>query len=300
MTEHEEACEVAHLCPQAEAEWFRLNEMDQYTSSWKVDIDHSFNLLLLRTDIHRAFDQREFVFIPKGNNIIHTHVLGDRREHRILYHNTKLHPVALSPEYLFTRFAWAIFPQLRNFLQRGRPTLLSMTDGQAVWANETMSADYARLSNQARTPSPTKSRSPTKRTRSQFEEAQEDYSLADVDSSDPGSQRQRSDPPHYDEVETEMDGHLEASTSPPLDHSESTVLDTAWTTSDLADEKVLDLDTLINETLLKERARSDPHGHWVREHQWATDILAAGGALDSRDYARFWRAVGCDDINEVE
>ena len=291
ITEFEDECEVAHLCPRQEEAWFSMNEMYRYGATSPAAIDSPSNLVLLRSDVHKIFDKKSFVFIPKLDETICIHVLSELRQQRSLYHNTKLHPVTIGAEYLFTRFAWAIFPQLSQFLQRRKRTLLALSDGTTAWADGTETAGFVKPQ-QSRTSSPTKqSRSPTKRSRTQFEDMQ-DNDYAPVDS-DRGRKRWRSDEQRGGAGT--FDKYHSPST-PLLDNSQSTI-STARTNN--PDDKV-DLCALIQESLLKERARSDPNGHWVKEQQWATGILDAGGALAREDNARFWRAMGCEDVNEIE
>lgn len=66
------------------------------------------NALLLRTDLHIAFD-------PKKLKLV-THLVEASEELEYLYHNRALHSLDSSIETLFARFAWSIFPLLDTFL----------------------------------------------------------------------------------------------------------------------------------------------------------------------------------------
>ena len=297
MTQFEEECEVAHLCPKSEQQWFTQNEMYRYGSITST-MNHSTDLLLLRADVHRAFDKKQFVFIPKVDDTLCTHVLGDRQQHRMMYHNTTLHPVTLGAEYLFCRFAWAIFPLLGNFLSRGEPTLLALRNGGTTWADGTQSAESGKT--QSRKSSPTKSASPTKRARTQSEGQQElDCGLDEPHEPERGRKRMRSDERSV-EVGTQgpvqlLSERVNYSTSS-LAYRPQSTLNVAG--ADRADESG-DFRALQAQTLLAERARSDPDNTYLKEQQWANGILDAGGALDSSEYIRFFRAIGCDVVDEI-
>lgn len=115
--------ERAHLCPSNEQAWFRLNHMSQYNMNQRLSPEYSTddtsNALALRPDIHWAFDDGTFAIVPKeGSWVPHffrsTHDLGPR------YHNMTLAlNSGISVQHLLARFAWAIFPLVRNFLQGG-------------------------------------------------------------------------------------------------------------------------------------------------------------------------------------
>lgn len=91
--------------------------------------------MLIREDLHTAFDRREFVFVPKAAAneapVFVTHLLTDSPELGLLYHNTKLHPIdRVAPEFLFARFAWSIFPGIEGFLLAGVSRDLLSSTGQ--------------------------------------------------------------------------------------------------------------------------------------------------------------------------
>ncbi len=60
-------------------------------------IDDPASALLLRSDIHRAFDKLQFVFVPNADGVLVTHVLASILELRNLYHNATLHQVGSGP-----------------------------------------------------------------------------------------------------------------------------------------------------------------------------------------------------------
>ena len=96
--------------------------MDQYNSDWSPDPDHLLrdhrNAILLRSDIHTTFDRRGFVFFPKLEDTLAVHMLQATPDYGPAYHNGKVEAGGCAKEFLFARFAWALFPLLSGFLSR--------------------------------------------------------------------------------------------------------------------------------------------------------------------------------------
>ncbi|TKA79577.1 hypothetical protein B0A49_08189 [Cryomyces minteri] len=143
-------CEKAHLCPVNELAWFKRNEMHTYNENDQLldrnIIDDISNVVALRPDVHKAFDEKKFVLVPKlGKWVVHftaaTRHLGQ------LYHNTPLDlHKNVSPSQLFTRFAWAIFPSVLKFLEGGvgREVLVRTSqNGKHTWRTETVPPEDA-------------------------------------------------------------------------------------------------------------------------------------------------------------
>jgi len=84
----EERTTVAHICPRAENDWFHKNSMQRYVSNTRRTgsgaIDDSSNVLLLRQDLHTAFDAHRLTFIPKttvsGETLVLAHIWTSSRE----------------------------------------------------------------------------------------------------------------------------------------------------------------------------------------------------------------------------
>jgi len=126
------AIDDAHLVPEEEALWYRRNAMHRYSSDFG-DINNATNLLPLRTDIHRCFDNRWFIIVPKsetGVAVPHsfryvTQILSEEASdselwpasHGVLVQN--LHS-GCGP-YLFARFAWAVLLRVKRFVTSGLP-----------------------------------------------------------------------------------------------------------------------------------------------------------------------------------
>ncbi|KAK3356625.1 hypothetical protein B0T25DRAFT_629922 [Lasiosphaeria hispida] len=92
------------------------------------DIDDESNLVRMRSDMYRCFDDRLFVVAPKSNGtetcfVVHSVSEEDRyAEFRAPYHNTALQSIGrVSREYVFARFAWCIFIRGKPFPLGGVP-----------------------------------------------------------------------------------------------------------------------------------------------------------------------------------
>ncbi|KAH0530679.1 hypothetical protein TsFJ059_005279 [Trichoderma semiorbis] len=108
----------AHLVPRDEMQWYGENCMSVYGG----DINDPANILPVRKDLHKCFDDRWFAIVPKmtsdGTQFV-THILSkDAAELWPTYHNITIqHPS--NRNYLFARFAWAIFQQVKLFIIQG-------------------------------------------------------------------------------------------------------------------------------------------------------------------------------------
>lgn len=136
VSQHRTGMEIAHLCPESETAWFARNNMYAYKQRYANDPSYVLkdpaNLLLLRSDIHKAFDkQRRFVFYPKAADrslTLHTLLLDS--DLTPIYHNIKIHQIDnCSREFVFVRFAWAVLPLLTPFLLPQTPRLIATYDG---------------------------------------------------------------------------------------------------------------------------------------------------------------------------
>jgi hypothetical protein len=117
------------------------------------------NAVLLRSDIHNAFDQRRFVFFPKVPGGFVVHMLEPTIDLGQLYHNTRVNIPYCSIQFLFARFAWSLFPSLSAFLSRPARTRLVIRlkpDGERVVEEVLNPLVLARKSAASRSNSPTK------------------------------------------------------------------------------------------------------------------------------------------------
>jgi len=145
MSEHFTSTQVAHLCPEHEKEWFLRNSMSVWNTDLTLDPDNLTNdlsnVVLLRSDLHTAFDNRKFVFYPKSSEGFVTHMLEPSPDLTQLYHNRLLHPLLqCNPRFLYARFAWAIFPSLSGFFSKpGIPKIVFMlkaTGDRVEWTEQ--------------------------------------------------------------------------------------------------------------------------------------------------------------------
>lgn len=123
VTNAQDYIERAHLCPRSQAAWFEANSMGKYNLNLDLQDDHLVddicNAVALRSDIHRAFDDRMFVFVPKESRWV-VHFFGLTNSLGRLYHNIVLElDPHISPNLLLARFAWTVFPLLSGFLKVG-------------------------------------------------------------------------------------------------------------------------------------------------------------------------------------
>lgn len=137
-----DARERAHMCPTEESDWFRSNDMEIYNLNHSLtpdaQIDDTSNATAMRADIHTIYDKPFFVTVRKeGHWTVHfirpTCHLGS------LYHNVhvKLH-TDVSLEHMFSRFAWTIFPLVRNFLEQGPPRRIRTIDTSGNMLDENL------------------------------------------------------------------------------------------------------------------------------------------------------------------
>ena len=168
ITSSKDYLETAHLSPLSDENWFKRNEMSRYNAKTDLinELDDVSNAIALRPDIHKAFDQRNFLIARKNSKWV-VHFLQVTEELGDLYHNT---PITIndgvSVFFLFARFAWAIFPSLRAFLNNGSSRRLCIRVGdQYSMRKEIRFARFEELQGFVNPPMSRKS-SPTKRARS--------------------------------------------------------------------------------------------------------------------------------------
>jgi hypothetical protein len=99
------------------------NSMTMWNTDLTLDPDNLLNdlnnVILLRPDLHAAFDDRKFILYPKADDGYVVHILEPTPDIGQLYHNVKTHPLLLcNPRFLYARFAWALFPSLTGFLSK--------------------------------------------------------------------------------------------------------------------------------------------------------------------------------------
>lgn len=133
LSDYRDGIERAHLCPRSEVEWFTQQEMDRYNISRSLVgaglVDDTANALTLRSDIHDSFDAGTFVFTRKWDRWV-SHFLAPTSNLGPEHHNITVKiPPTVHPAFILARFAWAIFPGIRNFLIRGEKRLVTLRQG---------------------------------------------------------------------------------------------------------------------------------------------------------------------------
>ncbi|KAI1106806.1 hypothetical protein F4804DRAFT_285930 [Jackrogersella minutella] len=125
----------AHIVPKKDNDWFFANHMGQYCDpSSSPSYDDMRNMILLRADVHKMFDDKELVVVPKfdKNNTCHlvTHVLKwhqQSAEIKTLFHNRTCYGfTGVSPECLYARFAWSIFNSSTFRFFESQPEIFSI------------------------------------------------------------------------------------------------------------------------------------------------------------------------------
>lgn len=155
-------------------------------------VDDTQNAILLRSDVHTIFDQKQFAVVPKASAlVIHIVAPGSSSQLTNIYHNVqlqKLYDVAV--QFLFARFAWTIFAKSINFVTQGlRRTLCILTKDEDLKIQE-LTGDECK---QFLTTPKSRSQSPRKRTRDDLITAiEEDEADIDFQESFRGRRRQRS------------------------------------------------------------------------------------------------------------
>jgi len=129
MSGYHSAVQACHLVPRAESDWFLRNRMDKYNADEVMRgdyaLDDSVNAIALRADLHVEFDGLAFVFAPKSpvgerGRGYAIHCLVPTPDTLPTFHNHLTLPLmAVAPELLYARFAYAIFPRLSAFLAGG-------------------------------------------------------------------------------------------------------------------------------------------------------------------------------------
>ncbi|KAH8589098.1 hypothetical protein B0O99DRAFT_692824 [Bisporella sp. PMI_857] len=275
ITGHREVLQIAHVCPQAEEDWYLRNGMPRYNAGNTESVDNPANALLLRADMHIAFDKPSFVLVPKPVNVelqqFVLHLFEPSREFESLYHNRAMQSLEVNVEFLFARFAWTIFPLLASFLKCKvqRRLRLSTTINEANSAEMTPIFASAEQCENFITKTPkSRNSSPKKRGRTEDSIADGNIgSLREEEYQQPRKRHRHSGPAHgLVNIKT---ASVEA---PSLNESSPA---TPGATS------------LQQEWLQQERLRSDTDLRWEKEVAWAAEVYKGGITLGEAN-ARRW------------
>jgi hypothetical protein len=142
--------------------------MSRYNTGSAATLDDTANALLLRADLHIAFDKPRIALVPKpatdGSMRLVAHLLEYSPKLEDLYHNRELHTSAVGVDMLYARFAWSVFTLLDAFLECkiDRRLALRATDARLFDARGFVAAVNCELFSSTTTRK--RSQSPKKRT----------------------------------------------------------------------------------------------------------------------------------------
>lgn len=282
---------------------YHKNQTPSARSLSTSSLGDSQNMLLLRVDIHRLFDQGNFVFVPKGGKLA-VHVLEAGSEVVNSYHDREMRECRCAIQFMFARFAWAVFKRLTGFLNtRARRKLL--TAGGNIQELELYKIDMIDFLDGGEVRS--RSASPKKRKQSELGNTAEEEADALAsppypamkrhytpkgDGHEDGSSRKRTKRTHemMDQPPTPPKSSSPASVTPSQERDNSLALvdQCAWLSE--AEKRIRS--TKIH-ALHAERLRSDPTGWFKKELAWARSL--AGGPVT--DITRWHQAHGYDVLD---
>ena len=179
ITGHFTGTQVAHLCPEHESEWFHQNSMSVHNTDFTLDPENLLNdlsnVVLMRSDLHLAFDDRKFTFYPKETSKLVVHMLEPSPDLTQLYHNVQVQPpLKCQPSFLYARFAWAIFPSLAGFLSKPGVSRYLLLSRNTSTGREFVAEEIAKPEQLRAKVSASRSRSPKKRQRTKDWDTQGD------------------------------------------------------------------------------------------------------------------------------
>lgn len=289
MSGFEEGTEAAHLCPRSELEWSSQNGMSYYNTNPSLPpdriLDDTANALLLREDLHTQFDANKFVIVPKmevgsaGTASIVTHLLMPIRELGMLHHNVRLKPILnVRMEFLFARFALAIFRHFEQFLMGGVDRNILGMDGVPKMVSGN---DCKKLTTR------TRSQSPTKKSKRTLPDDNNDGGLMDTD-----GQRNHKRLRHDQSFKS---SGIETVEGPPADTDPDIEAVTASEEEPRTPQPQRNQTRSLREEWLKnEQQRSDPENKWAQEQAWVESIWDGKTLMGPQEAKRFWEFHGME------
>ncbi|KAN0071962.1 hypothetical protein V8E54_009691 [Elaphomyces granulatus] len=141
---YQDGLERAHLCPQAEKEWFTENNMQEYNScldlATEYFINDQVNSVSLRLDIQQCFAKGDFVIVRKEGNWV-AHFLRPTNQLGGIFHNRQVTiNAAIAPHFLLVHFAWSMFPFVANMFATNRNRLVRLRESDE--GGEVKERDY--------------------------------------------------------------------------------------------------------------------------------------------------------------
>jgi hypothetical protein len=282
-----EGTQVAHICPQQEIDWYQRNQMSRYHNNHLTNRlgDDTANAMLLRADLHIEFDKPKFVFVPKSKPPATelslesvTHLLVESNEYEFLYHNRALQGLSqISPELLFVRLAWTVFPFLDDFLgyRLARHLSIAAKDGSSASISRIIEPEYCKeYSVKA---SRSRNTSPKKRGRRNGSPVEDDEARPKRQPTScplsPDDPNPSPDNGSFPETPCHS-SNPEAPFSHPLNKTDQSICE------------------LKRQLLSKERARSDPDHTWEAEEKWASQMKRYDGTMNQAEAMRLLEYYG--------
>jgi hypothetical protein len=295
-----EQLQVAHVVPQTELDWWKANDMSRYNTGSTATLDDTANTLLLRADLHIAFEKPRIAFVPKlaidGSMRLVAHLLEYSPELEHLYHNRELHPTAVGVDMLYARFAWSVFTLLDAFLECKIDRRLTVRASDARLADAQGFVTSANCELFLSTAARRRSQSPKKR-KPGHDTATEAQQSAEPPTSTNSKRK------FIAEAESLPSRVFPVKRARQVRPPSASVSDNASSLTPTylpTDTSVLTLDSeslpdhsLAQTWLELERRRSDPRGIWSKEQDWAQRVWD-GGTLTSGDVAQWLEAIGMD------
>ena len=335
ITGHKEELQVAHLVPQAELDWWHANDMARYNNGQGYSLDDTANVMLLRADLHIAFDKPRFVFVPKpsdgcGIRLVF-HLLGSSDEYEHYHHNRELHESKVSADLLFARFAWTLFPLLGAFLSCKKDRRLAL---RIAGHNQMLSRGFfsaADCEGFSQTASRKRSQSPKKRKPDGDVRGSAPINgavvkaQANTPASSPNSRKRRNtseengkfppdhlrgrakrrkpspcpalSPPSSSSISTPSSSRPPSFPAEPSSQPEHTEVPCTVASSLSAPA----IPHLAQQWLDSERLRSDPEQTWMQDNTWV-ELVWAGKSLAGHEIKRWLELSGCEvrDSNAEE
>lgn len=168
--------ESAHLIPSHEYQWFTRNAMGRFNANSVLEtanlLGDDTNIIRLRSDIHKSFDDRNMSFFPKKKDTLVVHIHGQAPDLRVVYHNCQVRDVfGGAAAFLFVRLAWTILPSVAGFITSSTKGRLAV---QWSSASETWIEKWVSQKDLAASSAASRSHSPTKRLRIEMERERND------------------------------------------------------------------------------------------------------------------------------
>lgn len=276
--------------------------MSRYNTGSTSTLEDTANALLLRADLHIAFDKPRIAFVPKptgdgGDMRLVAHLLEHSPELEYLYHNRELHPTTVGIDMLYARFAWTVFSLLDAFLECKTDRRLALRSSEVCVADArgfVTAANcelFSTAATKKRSQSP-KERKPERDTVLEHNELQGSIDLScrkresavKAETSSPDTTPMKGSQPYP--ISLILRKPVQSPTKLPLSPLDS------WPSSHPPTP------SLAQTWLSAERQRSDPHSTWNKECDWARDVWD-GRTLTGDDVRRWFEVCGVEIRDEL-